>query len=106
MNFLYGFLMVVHILVSFVLIIVVLLQAGKGGGMAGLFGGGSDTIFGGQGADKPMAILTGICATIFIITCLVLSYMTRGHSIHSVTDTAPSQQTMPTQPAPQTPLNK
>src|SRR5690348_7050234 len=102
MTFLFGFLMAVHILVSFVLIIVVLLQAGKGGGMAGLFGGGGDTIFGGQGADRPMAIVTGICAAVFIITCLTLSYMSRGVRIHSVTDTSPSQQQMPTQPAPQT----
>ena len=104
MNLFYGFLMGIHILASFVLIIVVLLQAGKGGGMAGLFGGGAESLFGGQGTGKPMAIATGICASLFIITCLSLSFLSRSTQIRSVTNTGLPQQQMPATPTPQTPV--
>ncbi|MBM4389124.1 MAG: preprotein translocase subunit SecG, partial [Deltaproteobacteria bacterium] len=43
-------LIALHIFVSILLIISILLQPGKGGGMGALFGGGSSTLFGGRGA--------------------------------------------------------
>jgi hypothetical protein len=36
----YGFLIVLHVLISIALILVVLMQSGKGGGMSAAFGGG------------------------------------------------------------------
>jgi len=48
----YVLFLILHVLISLVLIVVVLLQSGKGGGLAGAFGGGggSQAIFGGRGA--------------------------------------------------------
>jgi preprotein translocase subunit SecG len=69
------FLTVLHILVCLFLILVVLLQAGKGGGMGIAFGGGgSQTVFGSSGAGNFLTRLTSITAAIFLITSLGLAH--------------------------------
>ncbi|HQA83344.1 MAG TPA: preprotein translocase subunit SecG, partial [Syntrophales bacterium] len=45
-----SLLIFLHVLVCFVLILVVLLQAGRGASMGAVFGGASQTIFGASGA--------------------------------------------------------
>src|SRR5213080_4767352 len=71
------FLTVIHVIVCTFLILVVLLQAGKGGGMGIAFGGGggSQTVFGSSGAGNFLTRLTAICATIFFCNSLALAYM-------------------------------
>jgi preprotein translocase subunit SecG len=67
---------VIHVLVSLFLILVVLLQAGKGGGMGIAFGGGgSNTVFGGSGAGNFLTRLTVIAAFLFMITSMTLAYL-------------------------------
>jgi preprotein translocase subunit SecG len=69
------FLTVVHILVCLFLILVVLLQAGKGGGMGIAFGGaGSQTVFGSSGAGNFLTRLTSITAAVFLMTSLSLAH--------------------------------
>ena len=69
------FLTVLHVLVCVFLILVVLLQAGKGGGMGIAFGGGgSQTVFGSSGAGNFLTRLTSITAAIFLITSLGLAH--------------------------------
>ena len=69
------FLTVVHIFVCVFLILVVLLQAGKGGGMGIAFGGGgSQTVFGSSGAGNFLTRLTSITAVIFMVTSLGLAH--------------------------------
>lgn len=64
----------IHFLVCIGLVVIVLLQADKGEGLAGAFGGGSsNTIFGERGAATPMAKLTTGMAIVFMITSLILS---------------------------------
>jgi len=46
----YALLIILHILACFVLILIVLLQAGKGADMGAAFGGSSQTVFGSSGA--------------------------------------------------------
>src|SRR5262245_25251502 len=67
---------IVHIVVCLFLILVVLLQAGKGGGMGIAFGGGggSQTVFGSSGAGNFLTRLTSITAVIFMITSLGLAH--------------------------------
>lgn len=72
----YTVLTLVHFFICSFLILVVLLQAGKGGGMGIAFGGGgSQTVFGSSGAGSFLTRLTAICAALFIINSLVLAYM-------------------------------
>ena len=65
---------VVHILVCAALILIVLLQAGKGAEMGAAFGGASQTIFGSAGAMGFLSKLTTVAAIIFMITSLLLTF--------------------------------
>jgi preprotein translocase subunit SecG len=66
---------ILHVFVCIFLILVVLLQAGKGGGMGMAFGGGSsNTVFGGSGAGNFLTRLTAITAVVFMLTSLLLAY--------------------------------
>lgn len=70
----YGFLIFLHIIVAALLVTVILLQSGKGGGLAGSLGGGVSTaMFGGQGADKVMTRLTTGLAAAFMILAILIS---------------------------------
>lgn len=65
-----------YVLVCAFLILVVLLQQGKGGGMGSAFGGGGgQTVFGGAGAGNFLTRLTAIAATLFMVLSAVLAYM-------------------------------
>jgi preprotein translocase subunit SecG len=70
------FLTVLHVFVCVFLILVVLLQAGKGGGMGIAFGGGggSQTVFGSSGAGNFLTKLTSVTAFIFLVTSLGLAH--------------------------------
>jgi preprotein translocase subunit SecG len=66
---------ILHVLVCVFLILVILLQAGKGGGMGAAFGGaGAQTVFGGRGAQTFLGKVTSVCAGIFMLTSLTLAY--------------------------------
>jgi preprotein translocase subunit SecG len=65
---------ILHVFVCVFLILVILLQAGKGGGMGSLGGGGSQTVFGGRGAQTFLGKVTSVSAGIFMLTSLTLAY--------------------------------
>lgn len=65
---------VIHVTVCIVLILVVLLQAGKGANMGAVFGGSSQTIFGSSGPGTFLGKMTTIVAVIFMLTSFSLSY--------------------------------
>jgi len=70
----YGFVLTVHIIVSFGLILIVLLQAGKGAGISGLFGGGgNEAVFGGNTTPLIIKKITTTMAVLFMITSLFLT---------------------------------
>src|SRR5450432_879564 len=76
MSILETFLQVVHLFVCAMLILVVLLQQGKGGGMGAAFGGGAAAqVFGGRGAGNLLTRATAICAGIFMLTSVSLAYL-------------------------------
>ncbi len=64
---------VIHILSCFFLIVVVLLQTGKGADMGAVFGGGSQTLFGSGGAGNFLTKLTTATAITFMVTSLILT---------------------------------
>lgn len=63
-----------HISVAIFLILVVLLQTGKGAEMGAAFGGSSQTLFGGSGPASFMAKMTTTAAVLFMLTSLSLAY--------------------------------
>jgi preprotein translocase subunit SecG len=66
---------ILHIVVCIGLILVVLLQTGKGAEIGAVFGGGSSsTIFGSSGAGNFLTKLTTAMAIVFMITSLTLGY--------------------------------
>src|SRR5215470_6934273 len=70
------FLDIVHVFVCLFLMLVVLLQQGKGGGMGAAFGGGAtQQVFGGRGAGNILTRATAVCATIFMLTSVSLAYV-------------------------------
>jgi preprotein translocase subunit SecG len=69
----YAFLIILHIVISLSLVISVLLQSGKGTGLAGAFGGGGGAmgaVFGGRGAATFLSKLTTALAIAFFLSCL------------------------------------
>lgn len=90
---------ILHVIVSIGLILVVLLQTGKGAEMGAVFGGSSSTIFGSSGAGNFLTRLTTGMAIVFMITSLMLGYFSGRHSSTSVFDTrsesAPARQPQP-----------
>lgn len=70
---------ILHVLISLFIIGVVLLQSGKGAEMGASFGsGGSQSVFGAGGGGNFMTKLTTAAAIIFMLTSLVLAYLS-GH---------------------------
>lgn len=70
----------VHIAVSFFLIVVVLLQSGQSGDIAAAFGGmGSQTAFGPRGAASALSRATTWSAIIFMLTSITLSIAASRH---------------------------
>ena len=81
------------------LILIVLLQTGKGASMGAAFGGSSQTIFGSSGAATFLTKLTTVAAAVFMITSLLLAFMHGPGSSTSVVRTpseASQKQAMPT----------
>ena len=90
---------VFHVLVCFALILIVLLQAGKGAEMGAAFGGASQTIFGSSGAMGFLSKLTTVAAVIFMITSLLLAFGSSQRASSIMRGSYPSQ-TAPSGPRP------
>jgi preprotein translocase subunit SecG len=70
-----AFLTVVHVLLCVFMIFVILLQPGKDAGMGAALGGGAATsAFGGRGAVTFLSRVTAVCAGLFFLTSLTLSF--------------------------------
>ncbi len=70
------FLTVLHVLACVFLIVVVLLQRGKGAEMGAVFGGGAgSTVFGSRGAGNFLTRMTTAAAVVFMLTSLTLAYV-------------------------------
>lgn len=99
----YIALSIVHVLVTLGLILIVLLQSGKGADIGAAFGGGSSqTVFGGRGAATFLSRLTSVLAILFMLTSLTLTILASQRGTSSVVGEEPSRPTSST-PAPATP---
>ena len=93
------FLVVLHVIVCIALILIVLLQTGKGAAMGAAFGGASQTVFGGAGPAPFLGKITTIAAVVFMITSLSLAYLSvnpiGGSIMKGVKTVAPPQANLP-----------
>ena len=94
-------LVIIHVIVCVALIMIVLLQTGKGADMGAAFGGGgSQTLFGSTGASTFLSKATTVAAIVFMLTSLVLAYMSSHRTADSImpSSPAPVEQTAPAAP--------
>ena len=97
----YIMVVILHVLVCAGLILVVLLQSGKGGGIAGLFGGGgSDQLFSAPSGMAFIKKVTVVMAVVFIMTSLFLTISTSRREFSSVTSRIPIPVEAPQPPTP------
>ena len=97
---------IIHIIVSIGLILIVLLQTGKGAEMGAVFGGSSSTIFGSSGAGNFLTRLTTGFAIVFMITSLTLGYFSGKKTSGSIFDTTRPEVEQPARQKPSLPPQK
>ena len=99
------FISIVHILVCVLLVLVVLLQRGKGADMGAAFGGSSQTLFGSAGPGTFLGKITTAVAVVFMLTSLWLAYFAthKGSTVMEGASTAPVEQPVPAPAAPPAP---
>jgi len=98
---------VLHVLTAVLLILLILIQPGKSGGLTAALGGaGSQQVFGGRGAGTFLTKGTWILAATFFTTSMVLAYISTSTdtSISLKSDkaapAAPAKAPEPAAPAP------
>jgi preprotein translocase subunit SecG len=92
-------LILVHVVASIALILIVLLQTGKGADMGAAFGGATQTLFGGAGPAPLLGKITTIAAVVFMVTSLSLAYISANPSAGSLVKSVKTSE-MPVQRAP------
>jgi len=83
---LYTVITIIHVLSCIFLVLVVLLQTGKGADMGAVFGGSSSTVFGSSGAGTFLTRLTTATAIVFMFTSLSLTYFSARRNTATVFD--------------------
>jgi preprotein translocase subunit SecG len=90
------FLYTLHIVTCLSLVVVVLIQRGKGADMGAMLGGGgSQTVFGARGAGNFLTKLTTSAAILFMVTSLTLSYFATQDSRATIFDDEVIEETLP-----------
>lgn len=96
----YTLILVIHIFACICLILIVLLQTGKGASLSSLFGGGggSEAIFGGTSGNVFLRKVTTVLAIIFMCTSLLLTFISLRQPRRTITEkivTPPAAPTLP-----------
>ena len=97
----FAFVTVLHVIVCVALIMIVLLQTGKGAEMGAAFGGSTQTVFGSSGPAGFLNKLTTGVAIFFMITSLSLCYLSGRLPIPTIME-QPAEQAVPTEAMPVT----
>ncbi len=95
----FTFVLILHVLVCLTLVLVVLIQAGKGAEIGATFGGGgSQTVFGSRGPGTFLSKLTAAAGVLFMLTSLGLAILSSQTLRASVVEGTPAKQGMPAMP--------
>ncbi len=97
------FLIIVITLIAAIMVFLVLIQSGKGGGLAGIAAGGATTqILGARQAPDVLEKATWILAALFISLCILTNFVIdRGQQQRSIIQQGAQQQQQPLAPLPQ-----
>ncbi len=111
----YTLAVIVHVIVCFLMIAAILLQAGKGAEIGAAFGGSSQTVFGSRGPGTFLSKVTVAAAIIFMLTSLGLAVLSKERTFSSTVidlnkkespsetqPTAPTQESTQDKPSSQT----
>ena len=79
----YTLTVVLHLIVCFLMIAAILLQAGKGAEIGAAFGGSSQTVFGSRGPGTFLSKVTVAAAIIFMLTSLGLALLSKKETTSS-----------------------
>lgn len=92
--------LIVHVIVCIAMILIILLQSGKGADIGAAFGGGSSqTVFGSSGATTFLSKITIAAAVVFMATSFVLTYVA-GKGVTRVERSIMSDTAAPQTPVP------
>jgi preprotein translocase subunit SecG len=106
MNIAFNIILLLHVAAAIGIIVLVLLQHGKGADMGAAFGGGSSgSLFGASGSANFMSRMTGILAAVFFLTSLSMAYLAThkpksGGGIMDSVTTVPAAPVLPGVPSP------
>jgi preprotein translocase subunit SecG len=102
---LHIFISIIHVSVCVLLVVIVLLQRGKGASMGAAFGGSSQTLFGSSGPGTLLGKMTTGVAVVFMLTSLWLAYFAvhKGSSVMQGAVPAPIEQPAPAPAVPPAP---
>jgi preprotein translocase subunit SecG len=93
----------VHISVCIALVVIILLQQGKGADVGAVFGGSSQTVFGSSGAGNVLTRVTSGLAVVFFATSMYLAFMSTQRATGSIFGSGSSSSVMPKSAAPKVP---
>ena len=90
----HALVIVIHLIACFSLVLIVLLQSGKGQNMGSMVGGGggSQTLFGSSGASSFLTKATTAVAVVFMLTSLTLAYVSKSGQESVISDYLPATQ--------------
>lgn len=97
----HTFVLAIHILLAVLMIVLILVQQGKGADAGASFGGGgAATVFGASGSGNFLTRLTAILTALFFVTSVSLAVMakkqsTDAYSLKTVNTSTPVTQNLP-----------
>ncbi|WP_288841418.1 preprotein translocase subunit SecG [uncultured Deefgea sp.] len=88
MDFITSLVLTVNVISAIAVIVLVLMQHGKGADMGAAFGSGSaGSVFGSSGSANFLSRTTGVCATVFFVTSMALVLLTAPKQTASIMST-------------------
>ena len=94
----------IHIIVCIALILIVLLQTGKGASMGAAFGGSTQTVFGATGSAGFFEKITTAVAVLFMLTSLTLTYASVKRGAKTIMTPPVTQEEKALPSGPETPI--
>ena len=94
----YGIILTIDIIAAIAIVVLVLLQQGKGANMGVSFGGGaSNTVFGSKGAASFLFKMTVFFTALFFVCCLSLGYLGKSSNSPTVASSTSSEKSIASQ---------